>query len=54
MLDHAGCPTRPVENRNWFSVADLIDRLREHDQAPSGGPDRRPEHADGIPSAPPM
>jgi hypothetical protein len=40
------CSTTPVENRNWFSVADFINRLREHDQAPSGGPDPRPEHAD--------
>jgi hypothetical protein len=40
------CSTTLVENWNWFSVADFINRLREHDQAPSGGPDPRPEHAD--------
>jgi hypothetical protein len=39
------CSTTPVENRNWFSVADFINRLRELDLVRSG-PDFRPNHSD--------
>jgi hypothetical protein len=37
------CSTTSVENRNWFSVADFIHRLRELDLV-HGGPDFQPKH----------
>jgi hypothetical protein len=39
------CSTTSVENRNWFSVANFIHRLRELDLV-HGGPDVRPKRPD--------
>lgn len=37
------CSTTPVKNRNWFTVADFVNRLRELDPTPNGSPGQFPD-----------